>query len=289
MTTPTQRHSGVLIHLPADASASAADAPDSATATTVSPTEPSRAPDLFEAKPQDDAGGVRLVATIDLDASKALDPSPGTPEWFDEVYRRAGSDPSKIPWGGGEGGVTSPCPMLVSWLNAHAHARVRPGSRVIVVGCGVGDNVVELVDRGYDAVGFDVSPSAIDWARARYPDHAPRFFVGDLFALPTRHRHRYELVVEVYTIQAVPIDRREDAARAIAALCGPRGCVLTIARCRDGHEPLDPHAGPPWPVCCKEMVRLMELGGLRPASPLDDFFDDEQPPKRRLRGVFEPG
>ena len=41
---------------------------------------------------------------------------------------------------------------------------MRRGSRV-VVGCGLGDDVAELLSRGYDAVGFDVSPTAIGWAR----------------------------------------------------------------------------------------------------------------------------
>jgi SAM-dependent methyltransferase len=206
---------------------------------------------------------------------------PGMPEWHDEVYRAAEHDAAKVPWADEQAN-----PALVSWLNAEAPGRVRPGARAIVVGCGLGDDVVELQNRGYDASGFDVSPTAIDWARHRFPDQAEAFMVTDLFEPPSRLRRRFDLVVEAYTIQAVPLDRRDAAVSAIASLCCPRGTVVCVCRGRDDDHPLDGFKGPPWPLSKRELIDLFEKAGMHPVREPDDFEDDETPPVRRLRAAF---
>lgn len=207
---------------------------------------------------------------------------PGTREWFEEVYRDAAGELAGVPWARG---ATNPC--LLSWLNVEASAKVRPGSRAIVVGCGLGDDVVELLNRGYDACGFDVSATAITWARQRFPDRASAFLHADLMSLPARYRHRFELVVEVNTLQAVHPSQREIAAQAIGDLCGPRGVVVAVCRGRDESVLLETVQGPPWPLASGELAGLMEVAGLKPSRGIDDFEDECTPPVRRLRGVFE--
>jgi len=210
-----------------------------------------------------------------------IDPPASSSEWFETVYRDAQGELGKVRWAEGRAN-----PMMVAGLNNAAPGLVRPGSRAVVVGCGLGDDVAELVARGYDAVGFDVSPTAISWARKRFPDYASLFSVADLFALPAKFSRRFDLVVEIYTIQALGVAQRPAAAKAVASLVGPQGHVLTICRGRDSSELLETVQGPPWPLCSEELVGLMELSGLRPLHGLDDFHDDETPPQRRLRGVF---
>lgn len=207
---------------------------------------------------------------------------PGGPGWHDEMYRAAAGDMKRVPWADGR-----PTPALVSWLNAEASGRVRPGSRAVVIGCGLGDDVVELTNRGYDAIGFDVSPTAIEWARKRFPEQASAFCVADLLSAPSRFKHRYELIVEVNTIQSMDPALRESAAAAIASMLCPRGVLVAIARGRDEGELLETVAGPPWPLTRSELTGLMEASGLKPIRAVDDFMDDEQPPVRRLRCAFE--
>lgn len=207
---------------------------------------------------------------------------PGGAAWYDMLYRSAGGELKNVPWCDGRAN-----PSLVAWLNSEATGRVRPGSRAIVVGCGVGDDVVELINRGYDAMGFDVSPTAIEWARRRFPAMASAFCVADLFGMPTRFRHRFELVVEAYTLQSLDPCQRERAAQSITSLCGPRGVVVAIARARAENEMLEQFQGPPWPLCKGELCGLLESCGMKPLRAVDDFVDDETPPMRRLRGVFE--
>lgn len=202
------------------------------------------------------------------------------PAWHDEMYRAAHGDPGKVPWA-----TCGANPALVSWLNAEAAGRVRPGSRAAVVGCGLGDDVIELVNRGYDAIGFDLSPTAVDWARSRFPAQASAFCVCDLLAPPTRFRHRFELVVECCTLQSLEPATREQATAALVSLLCPRGTLIAVAHGRGETELLEQVHGPPWPLTRMELTELMESVGLKPARPVDDFVDDGG--HRRVRGVFE--
>ena len=93
---------------------------------------------------------------------------------FEAVYHEANGDFAGVPWAHGR-----PHPALVAWLNAIAPSVVRCGSRIAVVGCGLGDDAIELIRRGYDVTAFDISTTAIEWARRRHPEHA-QCFVGAL-------------------------------------------------------------------------------------------------------------
>jgi SAM-dependent methyltransferase len=216
---------------------------------------------------------------------RAAAPAPrggATADWvahFERIYRDASGDAGAVPWADGE-----PNPSLVAWLNAEAPGLVRPGATVAVVGCGLGDDVRELADRGYDVVGFDCSPTAIAWARRRHTSVADRLMVADLFSLPTSLLRRHDLVVEIHTLQAIDPCIRPAAAAGVAALARPRGSVLVIGRGRDEGDPLPDD--PPYPLTCSELERLMSDQGLAPTRPLDAFVDDEDPPSLRIRGVF---
>ncbi|MDZ4832086.1 MAG: methyltransferase domain-containing protein, partial [Phycisphaerae bacterium] len=91
----------------------------------------------------------------------------GTPHDFEAIYRDAQGDPSRVRWEDGR-----PNPLLVSWLDRDAGDALRTGARVAVVGCGLGNDARELARRGYDVTAFDVSPTAIEWARSIDADWA---------------------------------------------------------------------------------------------------------------------
>lgn len=222
------------------------------------------------------SGGTSL-----LEPRGAVSVAPLAPNWHDEVYLAAAGDAARVPWAD-----ERPCAAVVSWLNAEAPGRIRPGARAVVVGCGLGDDVVELLGRGYDVTGFDVSPTAVEWARRRFPEHAENFVVADLLATPSRLRRRFDLVVDAYTIQSLPVSQRANAAAAIASLSCPRGTVLCVCRGRDDHEPLDGFKGPPWPLSARELLGAFEQAGMHPVRKPDDFMDDETPPVRRIRAAF---
>ncbi|MCW5775451.1 MAG: methyltransferase domain-containing protein [Phycisphaeraceae bacterium] len=202
-------------------------------------------------------------------------------EHFEGVYRDAAGDDSRLPWHDGRAN-----PSLVCWLNAEAPRLVRPGVRAVVVGCGLGDDVAELETRGYDAVGFDVSPTCVAWARARHPGLADRLVIADATRLPSNLRCRFELVVECYTIQSVPPEMRDRVVRGVVSLAKPHGVVVAVARARPEGWPLAEVTGPPYPLTRSELVSLFEAEGFVPVRAPDEFEDDETPPVARLRCAF---
>ena len=224
---------------------------------------------------------------VDHESTLTTAPPPGPDavawsRWFEDLYHDAAGDLSRIPWGDGR-----PSPSLQAWLNTEAPSLVRPGATACIVGCGLGDDVQELAARGYDVLGFDVSPSAVQWARTRHPDIADRFVVADLFSLPGSLPRRWDLVVEISTLQALHPDLRATAAAGIASLARPRGMVLTICRGRDEDQPL-PDA-PPFALTPRELTDLFAPHALIPTRSIDDYQDDEAPPVRRLRCAFKRG
>jgi SAM-dependent methyltransferase len=240
------------------------------------------------ATPEIDPLSPALPVTGKVDIPPLLAPGPAAEqavaEHFEEVYRSANGEAARVPWADG-----CPHPLLVSWLNGEARRLVRPGCRAVVVGCGLGDDVVELAQRGYDVVGFDVSPTAVRWAALRHPGCAERFAVANLLACPGRLTHRFDLVVEVYTIQSMRPELRAAAVAGIAALATPRGVVVTIARARDAAQPLCECVGPPWPLTAEELIGLFAKEGLSPLHGpcgVEESWDKQDPPKRRLCGAF---
>ncbi len=221
---------------------------------------------------------------IEVHAEPALGPPPGADStawnaYFEDLYRDAGGECSRIPWAD-----ERPNAPLVAWLNREAPGMMRPGASVVVVGCGLGDDVRELAERGYDPTGFDISPTAMAWAKKRFPHLAERFHVADVFAPPSGMLRRADLVVEVNTLQAVHPDLRQRAVSGIVSLARPRGIILAICR---GRSEAEPHApAPPFAMSPTDLVGPFASHGWTPTRGVDDFVDEESPPKRCLRVAF---
>lgn len=216
-------------------------------------------------------------------ATSTLSHLPPFAERFESVYAEAQGDPSRIPWA-----HLRPNPALVNWLNAVAPSLIRCGARVLVVGCGLGDDARELLRRGYDVTAFDCSATAIEWARQRDPEHAHYYVQADLFQPQPRWRHRFDLVVEINTIQSLPPDLQPGAMSAIADLASPRGYVLAICRAATT-QAVAPEDGPPWPLTEAQLLEYAALAGLKPVEPVSVFEDDQTPPVMRMRALFSRG
>lgn len=167
--------------------------------------------------------------------------------WFEQLYRRAHRDGAWIPWFDGE-----PNPHLVDWLAPQdGHLA---GAKALVVGCGLGDDAASLAAKGCDVTAFDYSAEAVAWARDRFPESGIRFEQANLFDLPAGWRGAFDLVVEIYTLQALPPDVRGPGFHAVAETVAPGGRLLVIAR---GWETeTDPPDGPPWPLRPVEFRRF---------------------------------
>lgn len=198
---------------------------------------------------------------------------------FESIYAEADGNPSRVPWAD-----ERPSPSLVNWLNAVAPSLIRCGARVAVVGCGLGDDARELIKRGYDVMAFDWSETAVNWAKRLDPMNASAYHVADLFDVPARWHHRFDLVVEVNTLQSLPPEQRVGAVTPLASMLARHGHLLVI--CREADEPIDPELGPPWPLTPVELQESAAAAGLTLYEPVSIFKDDENPPVTRMRAMF---
>jgi len=203
-------------------------------------------------------------------ARKALERGDAT-GWFELLYAGAGQDADAIPWAD-----LRPHPGFDHWLTFADTSKL--GRRAAVVGCGLGDDAEALATRGFEVTGFDVSPSAIDWAKKRFPDSRVGYHVADLFSLPAEWKRRFDLIVEVYTLQALPADVRPAAIEAVAELTAPGGTLVVVCRARESEEPA---TGPPWHLTREELYAFEHLG-LEQMS-FVDYIDGEEPTIRRFR------
>ncbi len=174
--------------------------------------------------------------------------------WFDALYRAAGDDPAQVPWAD-----LQPHPLLSRWLDAF---KDRHAGRALDIGCGLGDNAAALALAGYRVTAFDLSPTAIKWAKKRFHDAEIDFRVANLLELPDELAGAIDLVHETYTLQALKGELREKAFAAVASTVKSGGRLLVICRSRGDNEMPE---GPPWPLSRTELATFDALG-LKPES-----------------------
>ena len=195
--------------------------------------------------------------------------------WFEELYAAAEGRLDEVPW---EDQRSQP--LFTEWLDARVIKGV--GKRALVIGCGLGDDAEELAKRGFEVAGFDLSATAISWAKRRFPDSSVKYFQADLRSLPEELAGSFDFICEVYTLQAMPQRLRPQAFEAIANCLAPGGELFVLCR---GREDDDPVSDVPWPLSMAELGELNQ--GSLDLVGLDDLMDDEDPPVRRFRVVFQ--
>ncbi|MGI8470261.1 MAG: class I SAM-dependent methyltransferase [Pyrinomonadaceae bacterium] len=195
--------------------------------------------------------------------------------WFDALYAEAAGDTEKIPWADLETN-----PSFKAWLEKHKLNGAN--KKAVVVGCGLGDDAEELANYGFEITAFDISPQAIEWAKRIHPDPAVDYRVADLFALPVELKNKFDFVLEVYTIQALPLSAREKAIKAITELLAPNGELLVIERGLDEGETVE---NPPFPLWKSHLENFIKNGLTK--IEFEDFFDNQEPPVRRFRVLYQ--
>ena len=172
--------------------------------------------------------------------------------WFERLYAEGVAGEVDMPWD-----RTTPHLLLQEWVTV---TRLDGGGqRAVVVGCGLGADAEFLATLGFATTGFDVSATAIAQARRRNPGSRVDYRVADLLALPEDLVGGFDLVVEVFTLQALPDPPRAAAAGAVARLVRDGGRLMLIAFRYDGTQPTD--QGPPYPLS-REDLDAVATGGL---------------------------
>jgi SAM-dependent methyltransferase len=197
------------------------------------------------------------------------DPDPTA--MFERMYEAAADGQDRLPWDRG-----GPHPLLESWARDLDGA----GRRALVVGSGLGTDAEFIAERGFDVVGFDVSPTAVEMARRRFADSVVDYVVADLLDLPGEWRKAFDLVVESLTVQSMPIAYHARASTNVARTVAEGGTLLVIATARDERDGIPD--GPPWPLTRAE-IEAFAVDGLEPVQ-IEDIREPGVP--ARWRAVF---
>ena len=141
----------------------------------------------------------------------------------------------------------------LTWQSTHAHGKfealkgeldVRPGGRILDVGCGPGTNAQLFIGSSY--VGVDINPAYIEYARTRFPDH--RFVIHDL-RLPFQVDGPFDLVLANSFFHHVDLDTTRKILANLARSLAPGGRVLVLELTL-----------PPWSAPLKRLVAKMDRG-----------------------------
>jgi SAM-dependent methyltransferase len=132
-----------------------------------------------------------------------------------------------MPWDTGK-----PEPLLVEFVNSGA---VTPG-RALEIGAGTGTNAIWLAERGFDVLGVDIAPLAVEKAQARLTGRELRcrFAAGDFLAAPPQDGP-FDFVFDRGCFHVFDeADERERFAANVAGLLAPGGLWLSLIGSTEG-------------------------------------------------------
>ncbi len=189
--------------------------------------------------------------------------------WFDALYAQAAGNYEHIPWADLE-----PNKFLKIW--AEQINLQGSGRNALVVGCGLGDDAKFLNDLGFNVTAFDISPTAIEWAKKIHAETSIEFVTADLFDAPANWKNAFEFVLEVYTIQPLPLEIRPKVIDAIANFVAENGKLVVVTRGREDEE-IPPEL--PWALSHQDLSRF-ESNGLKQTNFTEMLGDEEEPIRR---------
>ncbi|WP_405058542.1 class I SAM-dependent methyltransferase [Kribbella sp. NBC_01505] len=198
--------------------------------------------------------------------------------WFEDLYSAAAGGEAVIPWDRG-----SANPLLSEWFEASEPNGT--GRAAVVIGAGTGWDAELVADRGYQTTAFDISPTAVETAQRNHPDSQVQYVVADLLDQPAEWHHAFDLVVEIYTVQALPIPLQPSAVQKVGDLVAPGGTLVVIASSRAEGQPDAEVEGPPWPLTRATLESFASAPDLRLIE-LEASPSPTDPTSKRWRAEF---
>lgn len=178
---------------------------------------------------------------------------------FESAYRGEAAELGvgvRPPWS-----IGAPQPELQALIDAG-----RFHGDVLDVGCGEAAVSLYLAERGFTTVGLDLSPTAIDLARAEAAKRGlanATFAVADISAF-TGYDGRFGTIVDSTLFHSIPVEAREGYQQSIVRAAAPGASYFVLVFDRAGMPD-----GPAHPVTADELrdvvAKYWAIDEIRPA------------------------
>ncbi|KIH99666.1 methyltransferase type 11 [Streptomonospora alba] len=118
--------------------------------------------------------------------------------------------------------------QLGALLDREAETRSAGTGRALDIGCGRGQFTPELARRGWEAVGVDIVPEAIEAARSKEPAEAT-YVVSDATDLASANLGTFDLFIDIGCFQGLGKDQQAAEGRGVTALAAREATLLMLA------------------------------------------------------------
>jgi SAM-dependent methyltransferase len=117
---------------------------------------------------------------------------------------------------------------IAALLDREESERSRPLGRALDLGCGRGQFTPELGRRGWEAVGIDYVPAAIEAAR-RKGGEGVSYVVGDVTDLPSAGLGTFDFFLDIGCFQGLDAEQQKAEGRGVTELANPGATLLMLA------------------------------------------------------------
>ncbi|SED05868.1 Methyltransferase domain-containing protein [Tenacibaculum sp. MAR_2009_124] len=174
-------------------------------------------------------------------------------DWFETLYSESNEQGEGVPWAN-----MAPHPVFQTWINLNSNIGI--GKTALVIGCGMGDDAIELEKNGFEVTAFDVSHSAIELCKKRFLHSKVSFIQADLLKGIHEWNQKFDFVLEIFTIQALPPKYEDTLIKNIADFVAPDGQLLMVTEVQKEKRTFK--KGPPW-LLNKSYKKAFESHGLK--------------------------
>lgn len=158
-------------------------------------------------------------------------------KWFETLYSDSNERGEGVPWAN-----MAPHPIFKSWITKNPN--IYKGKTALVIGCGMGDDAIELESQGFKVTAFDVSNSAIELCKTRFPNSNVKFIQADLLEGVSQWHRKFDFVLEIFTVQALPPKYEKTLIQNISEFVSHHGKLIVITEVQKGKRTYE--NGPPW-------------------------------------------
>jgi SAM-dependent methyltransferase len=125
---------------------------------------------------------------------------------------------------------TAAAASIAARLDSEQAERPRPLGRALDLGCGRGLYTPELARRGWEAVGIDYVPAAIEAAQAKSAGvDGLSYVVGDVTRLPSARLGMFDFFLDIGCFQGLDAGQRQSQGEGVSALANPEATLLMLS------------------------------------------------------------